>query len=396
MPVQCIVTLEDLKVPVKIWTKDFDINALGQLQNVASLPFVFKHVAAMPDVHAGIGATIGSVVATQGAICPSIVGSDIGCGVLSQQTTLRREDLPEDLGPLRTAIEEEVPHGLETVGRGVKGAWGVTPGYVPNAWFQHLEPGYRVLEIPTQDKCPSRQLGTLGGGNHFIELCFDEEGFMWILIHSGSRGVGNAIGKYYIDLAKQEAKKWFIDLLDPDLAYFPEGTQLFNDYLEAVDWAQKYAEWNRKLMLRAVLNVLGNPETKQLIDCCHNYVAKENHFGQNVWITRKGAILARERVLGVIPGSMGQRSYIVKGKGNRDSFNSCSHGAGRSCGRKQAERLYTLADLAAQTEGVECRKDLSVLDEIPSAYKDLDTVMENQSDLCTVVHTLKAVLTVKG
>ena len=409
MPIKMV--LPQGRVPVKIWTNDIAENAQDQLANVANLPFVFKHVAAMPDAHYGMGATVGSVIPTQGAICPSAIGVDIGCGILAQKTSLRREGFPTALRPIREAIEAAVPHGFETVGRGVKGSWGTIPGYILSLWFDLLEDRYftflsncmREGRPPfVYNKAPQAQLGTLGGGNHFIELCFAEEGYMWILIHSGSRGIGNAIGRYFIDAAKQEMKKWFIDLLDPDLAYLVQDSDLFTAYMRMLGWATEYARINRQLMVNAVSKtlstVLGNshwtawPE----IDCCHNYVNKENHYGENVLVTRKGAIRARDTDMGVSPGSMGGTSYIVQGLGNKDSFCSCSHGAGRRHGRRMSEVLFSVEDLVKQTEGVECKKDLSVLDEIPSAYKDLDTVMENQSDLCTVVHTLKAVLTVKG
>lgn len=392
MPIQKVITTEN--VPIKIWTNDIDDNAVEQLKNSANLPFIFRHVAAMPDVHLGKGATIGSVIATKGAICPSAVGVDLSCGILAAKTTLKVENLT-NLPALREEIEYSVPHGTVTYGKGIQGSWATVPGYVLTTWYENLNSEFQSLSFKGT-KEPQNQLGTLGGGNHFIELCYDESNYIWILIHSGSRGIGNALGTYYINVAKQKMQDWFITLPDPDLAYLVDNTIELNDYIYASNWTSKYAEWNRSLILHAVLQVLNKPLLELSFDCHHNYVSLENHFNNNVYITRKGAIRARKNDYGVIPSSMGGTSYIVKGKGNRESFNSCAHGAGRLCGRKEATRRFTVEDLKRTTFGVECKKDLSVLDEIPLAYKDINTVMENQADLCEKIHILKAILTVKG
>jgi tRNA-splicing ligase RtcB (3'-phosphate/5'-hydroxy nucleic acid ligase) len=400
---------------IKLWTTSprgevpVEPKALAQLRNVARLPFVFRHVAAMPDVHLGIGATVGSVIATRGAIVPAAVGVDIGCGMEAVRTALGASELPDSLGAVRSAIEEAVPHGRTNQGGpGDRGAWGVPPAAVAEAWSRlgKDERYQRLVEKhPKVDRnaAPDRHLGTLGTGNHFIELCLDEADRVWIMLHSGSRGIGNRIGTHFIERAKQEIERSGVELPDPDLAYLPESSKLFADYVAAVGWAQDYAAANRRQMLRAttgaVEKALGRPLAagdEEAISCHHNYVARERHFGEDVLVTRKGAVNASAGRLGIIPGSMGKRSYIVRGKGNPDSFESCSHGAGRAMSRGEAKRRFTLADLRDQTEGVECRKDEGVLDEIPGAYKDLDLVMAAQADLVEVVHTLRAVLTVKG
>lgn len=389
-------------MPVKIWTDDVEDMAVGQLQNVANLPFVFKHVAAMPDVHYGKGATIGSVIACKRAVIPAAVGVDIGCGMYAVKTNLRAYHLPDNLGSLRSAIEGAVPVGHashSTYARGPHGA--------PLAPISRLEEGYRAIQdrhplIQQRDPARlARQLGTLGGGNHFVELCVDHDDSVWVMLHSGSRNVGKVIADYFISKAKDLMERFHVELVDKDLAYLPEGEPLFDDYCEAVQWAQDYALENRAAMMRLVLDVLKRayPGVRVLeggTNCHHNYVSLENHFGQNVVVTRKGAIRARDGELGIIPGSMGAKSFIVRGRGNRDSFHSCSHGAGRRMSRTAARGAFTVADLKQQTEGVECRKDSHVLDEIPGAYKDIDQVMENQSDLVDVVATLRQVLCVKG
>lgn len=392
-------------VPLKMWTQGVPVDdqARRQLENAARLPIVFKHVAAMPDVHVGIGATVGSVIPTFKAIIPAAVGVDIGCGMMACKTTLRAEDLPDNLGPLRSAIERAVPHGRAPKGRD-PGAWDNTPGTVDHAWAQ-LEPEFAELcrDYPRLAKTNNhKHLGTLGTGNHFIEVCLDELGFVWFMLHSGSRGVGNAIGTMFIELAKQDAIRNNANLPDRDLAYFEEGARYFGDYVRAVSWAQKFAQLNREVMMRRVIDAAKTVLHKKFeahveaVNCHHNYVQKETHFGQDVFVTRKGAVSAKKGQMGIIPGSMGARSYIVRGKGNPESFESCSHGAGRVFSRTEAKKRFTLADHRAATEGVECRKDKDVIDEIPMAYKDIDAVMAAQQDLVEVVHTLKQVVCVKG
>jgi tRNA-splicing ligase RtcB len=391
--------------PIKLWTQGVpvDDDAKRQLQNTASMPFIFKHVAVMPDVHVGKGSTIGSVIPTLGAIIPAAVGVDIGCGMIATKTTLNAADLPDNLGPLRTAIEKAVPHG-RTPGRMDRGAWSTAPNVVDEAWAQLLPEFQRITaKYPKLARTNNRQhLGTLGTGNHFIEVCLDESDAVWVMLHSGSRGVGNAIGTTFIELAKADMRRHFINLPDQDLSYFPEGTEHFDDYVMAVDWAQRYAKLNREVMMRHVLVAMQAAIAKPFearegaVNCHHNYVQREQHFGQNVLVTRKGAVSAQRDQLGIIPGSMGARSYIVRGKGNEEAFCSCSHGAGRTMSRTEAKKRFTIADQVRATEGVECRKDADVIDEIPMAYKDIDAVMHAQRDLVEVVHTLKQVVCVKG
>jgi tRNA-splicing ligase RtcB len=382
--------------PIKIWTDEIEDAALTQLKNLARLPFIAGNgVACMPDVHAGIGSTVGTVIATDRAIIPAAVGVDIGCGMNAVRLSLKASDLPDSLLAIRHQIERDVPlgtggaHNEDRVPEVDSGMW------LSLAALTAKHPG--IAKNRAQ-----KQLGSLGSGNHFIELCIDESQDVWIMLHSGSRGVGNLIGRYFIEKAKRRMEQYFISLPDGDLAYFPEDTDDFNDYVEAVNWAQDYALENRRVMMSTVIAALrrhilvGFTITQEAINCHHNYVERENHFGKNLWVTRKGAIRAREGDLGIIPGSMGQRSYIVKGKGNAESYCSCSHGAGRKMSRTQARKVFNLADLAEQTQGVECRKDDAVLDEIPGAYKSIDSVMANQTDLVDVVHILKQVLCVKG
>jgi tRNA-splicing ligase RtcB len=394
--------------PIKAWVRGVEVedDARTQLRQIAQLPFIHRHVAVMPDVHLGMGATVGSVIPTSGAIVPAAVGVDIGCGMMATRTSLTASDLPDSLSSLRSAIEAAVPHGrTDNGGPNDRGAWGELPkahaeAYAPlHERFQAIVKNHPTLGRGTVE----RHLGTLGTGNHFIELCLDEADRVWIMLHSGSRGVGNRIGSHFITLAKREAEKWFIPLPNADLAYLPEGTPLFGQYVQALGWAQDFAKLNRELMMQSVVDALRGAGALPAFDarceavsCHHNYVSREDHFGKTVWVTRKGAVRANEGELGIIPGSMGTRSYIVRGKGNRDSFCSCSHGAGRRMSRTEARRRFTLADHAAATEKVECRKDADVIDETPMAYKDIDAVMEAQRDLVDVVHTLRQVLCVKG
>ena len=398
MPIKEVITTG--RVPVKIWTDEVDERSKQQLANIASLPCIHHHVAAMPDVHVGIGATIGSVIATRKAIIPAAVGVDIGCGMVACRLSLTANDLDEkSLKKIFDQISRDIP-----VGRAQ---------HRDREVLLHAAMPFEARLDKMTEKHPQllkafgkfskwmNQMGTLGGGNHFIEVCLDETGRVWVMLHSGSRGIGNALAAYFIELARQDMERWMIHLPDRDLAYFPEGSEHFDDYVEAVSWAQEYALQNRECMIDLVLKALGRhlPEfdvTSEVVNCHHNYVAMERHFGDDVWVTRKGAIRARDGDLGIIPGSMGAQSYIVKGKGNPESFCSCAHGAGRRMSRTAAEKTFTESDLAKQTEGVICRKDKGVVDEIPGAYKDIDQVMANQSDLVEVLHRIKQVLCVKG
>jgi tRNA-splicing ligase RtcB len=395
-------------VPIKAWIRGVpaDESALRQLRNVAALPIVHAHVAAMPDVHFGIGATVGSVIPTRGAIIPAAVGVDIGCGMMAVRTTLSASDLPDDLKALRSAIERAVPHGrTNNGGKGDRGAWANLPARAEGAW-KKLRAGYAAIleKHPRLDRGASAEhLGTLGGGNHFLELCLDEAQRVWVMLHSGSRGVGNRIGTHFIELAKKDMQRHQKNLPDRDLAYFTEGAEHFDDYVEAVGWAQRFARSNRELMMESTLEALRKTQllpafrcNELAVNCHHNYVELEEHFGAEVYVTRKGAVRARLGELGIIPGSMGAKSFIVRGKGNAESFHSCSHGAGRQLSRTEASKRFTVEEHIRATEGVECRKDEHVLDETPMAYKDIDAVMAAQADLVEVVHTLKQVLCVKG
>lgn len=394
-------------VPIKMWTRGVPVDdkARDQLSRAAKMPFIFKHVAAMPDVHVGIGATVGSVIPTKGAVIPAAVGVDIGCGMMAARTSLMAHDLPDNLEKIRSAIEQAVPHGRD-VGRGKrdKGSWGSPPPAIVDAWAQLVSRFDRICAKYPRLKNTNNlvHLGTLGTGNHFIELCLDQEARVWIMLHSGSRGVGNAIGTFFIELAKQDMRKWHINLPDIDLAYFPEGTDHFDDYVEAVGWAQDFAALNRRMMMTNVIAALRGQIAKpfeaelEAVNCHHNYVTRENHFGENVLVTRKGAVRAAKGVLGIIPGSMGAKSFIVRGLGNPESFDSCSHGAGRIMSRTEAKKMVTLDEHIRDTEGVECRKDEGVIDETPKAYKPIEAVMAAQADLVEIVHTLKQVVCVKG
>jgi tRNA-splicing ligase RtcB len=393
---------------IKAWTDGvpFEQSARDQVERLSNMPFIHKHVAVMPDVHAGIGATVGSVIATTEAIIPAAVGVDIGCGMVAVKTSLTASDLPDNLSSLRSAIEAAVPHGrTDNGGRNDRGAWGTPPDDVAHAWENSLETGFKSMchFYPKLEKCNTvSHLGTLGTGNHFIEVCLDESQSVWVMLHSGSRGVGGRIGSHFISLAKEDMKRWFINLPDQDLAYLSVGSEHYDAYRTAVRWAQRFAYLNRSIMLshtvEAISRTLGRhfSTSEEAINCHHNYVSEERHFGADVLVTRKGAVSAREGELGIIPGSMGAKSFIVRGKGNAQSFHSCSHGAGRVMSRTEAKKRFTVEDHEKATAGVECRKDAEVLDETPAAYKDVDSVMAAQADLVEVVHTLKQVLCVKG
>lgn len=385
--------------PVYAWTDgvEFEDGARKQVAKMASLPFIHDHIAIMPDVHVGIGATVGSVIPTTGAVVPASAGVDLGCGLIAQRLSLRASDLPDSLRSIRRAVERTIPVGFADHGR--------LPASVETA-FAALKPGLDTIlaKYPKIDNRKAhKQLGTMGGGNHFFELTIDEEDHVWVVLHSGSRGIGNRIGTHFIAKAKKEMEKAGVGLPDKDLAYLTENTESFDDYVHAVEWAQKYARINRDIMvmraldaLRATNEVPAFALMESAVNCHHNYVAREHHFGRDVIVTRKGAVSAREGELGIIPGSMGTRSFIVRGKGNADSFHSCSHGAGRRMSRKEATHRITVADLVEQTKGVECRKDRGVLDEAPAAYKSIDAVMAAQRDLVDIVHEFRQVLCIKG
>lgn len=392
-------TIQGGQVPVKAWVKGvpFDETAKAQLVNVSMLPFIYRWIAAMPDVHAGKGATVGSIIPTKGAIIPAAVGVDIGCGMNAVRLSLKASDLPDSLRKIRNDIERAIPLG----------AGGAHDQPIEGEWIDAFGKGLDVIfekhpRLKPRDAAKwAKQMGTLGSGNHFIELCLDENDDVWVMLHSGSRGIGNMIGTYFIEQAKREMQRHFVNLPDRDLAYLTEGSELFDDYIQALNWAQDYALENRRQMMQIVLRTLRRhlkpfTLTQEAINCHHNYAALENHFGESVWVTRKGAIRAGEGELGIVPGSMGARSYIVRGKGNPESFCSCAHGAGRVMSRAAAKRRYTVADHIAATEGVECRKDAGVIDETPMAYKPIDAVMAAQRDLVEVVHTLRQVVCVKG
>lgn len=385
-------------VPIRLWANVHEVesDALRQLKSVANLPWVAHHVAVMPDVHVGKGATVGSVIALRGAVAPAAVGVDIGCGMAAVKTSLNANDLPDDLRRLRLAIEAAVPVGRE---QHKSPAWEQSsPALATRSAelmrrFADLEPRVRHLAGRA-----STQLGTLGGGNHFIEVCLDGEDGVWLMLHSGSRNIGASLAEHHM----QAARRLFHnrELPDPDLAVFLAGSPAFDAYRRDLFWAQEYAALNRAVMLERVKNVMRQQfrgiHFDEAVSCHHNYVAEELHFEEEVLVTRKGAIRAGKGELGIIPGSMGTRSYIVRGKGNPLSFESASHGAGRRMSRTQAKKSFTLDDLRRQTEGVECRKDSGVIDEAPKAYKDIERVMEQQADLVEIVAELKQVVCVKG
>ena len=394
MPIGGVIS--EGRVPVKIWSDldQVETQAREQLVNASNLPCVFKHIAVMPDVHVGIGATVGSVIPTKDAIIPAAVGVDIGCGMLALKTQYTSSVLEGRLKKIRDKIEAYVPVGPTSHRSPLKAA---------QAWEGWKEAGNCHRAVQDLMTRAQAQLGTLGGGNHFIELCLDTEDAVWILLHSGSRHIGKSLAERHINLAKGLLRQSLISLPDPNLAYLTKGTKEFEAYWHDLKWAQEYAYQNRRLMLdlvtKAVQEGLGRQErikSELLVNCHHNYVALEHHFGEDVFVTRKGAVRAQQGDYGIIPGSMGTRSFIVKGKGNPESFNSCSHGAGRRMSRTEAKRKFTTEDLCAQTAGVECRKDLGVVDEIPHAYKDIAAVMNHQSDLVEVVAEIKQVLCVKG
>ncbi len=400
-------TIETSGTPIKAWVHGVNLEeqAERQLRNVASLPFIHRWVAAMPDVHLGYGATVGSVIPTHKAIVPAAVGVDIGCGMMASRTTLTASDLPDDLRPVREAIERTVPHGRSRNVKRDKGSWNDPPDRAVAAWNE-LSCGLKRIAERHDRAAGGRtvqHLGTLGTGNHFIEVCLDEDDSVWFMLHSGSRGIGNRIGRYFMELARNDMGAALGDLPDRDLAYFTEGTEHFDEYVHAVGWAQDFARKNRELMMEAVVAAVRSvgsipPFTAavEAVNCHHNYVQREHHYGADVWVTRKGAVRAGRGEMGIIPGSMGARSYIVRGKGNPESFESCSHGAGRAMSRTAARKRFSLADHIAATEGVECRKDKDVIDETPAAYKDIDAVMAAQSDLVEVAHTLRQVVCIKG
>ncbi|MFM9969890.1 MAG: RtcB family protein [Burkholderiales bacterium] len=402
------MTLDKGRVPVKVWTRDIEPEALQQLINTSQLPIIHGHIAAMPDVHMGIGATVGSVIPTKSAIIPAAVGVDIGCGMNAVQLSIKAAELPDNLHRIRSAIEAAIPVGFSQHDAStLRGSQHASTARVLNVRLDAIVAKHSALKAMQKsfDTTWVCQLGTLGGGNHFIELCIDEAQNVWVMLHSGSRGIGNVMGRYFIDAAKKDMRRNQMNLPDVDLAYFCEGSTWFDDYVEAVGWAQDYALLNRREMMRLILEVLERELSPKInawktigeaINCHHNYVQREIHFGEEVFVTRKGAISAREGELGIIPGSMGAKSYIVRGLGNAESLCSCSHGAGRRMSRTAARRKFNREDLEAQTLGVECRKDGGVLDEIPAAYKDIDAVMANQTDLVEVVHTLKQVVCIKG
>lgn len=401
MPIKSV--LSKARVPVKIWSPidQVESSALDQLTNTANLPFVFKHVAAMPDVHLGHGATVGSVIATKGAICPAAVGVDIGCGMMAIKTNLDPVIVQDKIKEIRHSIERSVPvahNGNSKILTTVTNWKGWQTFADLNATKIHRKGENDLLKT-----CMS-QLGTLGGGNHFIEVCLDTQNNVWVMLHSGSRNIGKSLAEIHMYAAKEEMKKMFISLPDPDLAYYVEKTVAFDQYMFDLSWAQEFALANREEMMRRVIKDLsyaiygedGKVQKLMEVNCHHNYVSRENHYGENVLVTRKGAVRARSGDLGIIPGSMGAKSFIVRGLGNDESFHSCSHGAGRRMSRSEAKRRFTLDDLSAQTAGVECRKDEGVIDEIPSAYKDIDEVMDNQTDLVEIVAQLKQIMCIKG
>lgn len=397
---------------IKAWIDGVEVEeqARKQLDNIASMPFIHSHVAIMPDVHWGMGATVGSVIPTKGVIIPAAVGVDIGCGMMAVRTTLNARDLPDNLFGLRDAIEKRIPHGrTDNGGVNDRGAWGDVSDLNAKVFGEHAEGLAKIKDkhpkISQAANRAANHLGTLGTGNHFVEVCLDEADSVWVMLHSGSRGIGNRIGSYFIERAKHEMRRWFINLPDADLAYIAEGSELFGDYMFAVSWAQKFALANREIMMGQALAALSEIVPKafecncEAVNCHHNYVAHEKHFGEKVYVTRKGAVRLTSETLGIIPGSMGAKSFIVRGIDNeasRHAFCSCSHGAGRAMSRAEAKRRFTLEDHIKATANVECRKDIDVIDETPAAYKNIDAVMAAQSDHVEILHTLRQIVCVKG
>lgn len=397
------------RAPLKLWDSHapFEAGAMQQLRNLAQLPFIHSHIAGMPDVHQGIGATVGSVIATKKAIIPTAVGVDIGCGMMAIRTNIMDNMLPDNCDAIRSDIERAVPKGNEsTAGCNFsKGGWEVTPNSVASVWNHRFYDRWKAIidKHPKVDGKTTKQLGSMGGGNHFIELCLDEDGRVWVMLHSGSRGTGNRIGTYFINMAKEHFIKNQMDffLPDTDLSFFGEGTEMFDDYIQAMTFAQDYAMANREVMMDRVLTVMrGHFPTmktdKEAINCHHNYATRENHFGDNVWVTRKGAVRAREGDLGIIPGSMGTGSFIVRGLGNPESFCSCSHGAGRVMSRTEAKKRITLEEHIEAVKGISCRTDVHVIDESPAAYKNIEGVMAAQTDLVSIEHRLRQFVNIKG
>lgn len=392
---------------VKMWVGDMEVEqaAILQIMNIAGLPILAGHMAVMPDVHMGKGATVGSVIPTRSAIIPAAVGVDIGCGMVAAMTNLTADDLPESLFALRNQIERDVPVGFNEHAKGIPSVSGPYADILRKNLHKTMERWDNLAMKQylgrADEKKIARQIGTLGGGNHFIEICLDLKNRVWVMLHSGSRGIGNQIGSVAIEMAKEQALKRAYGLPDTDLAWLDQGTPEFDAYIEAMHWAQDYARFNRDTMMNLVLAAVRSriPQMQvvgEVIQCHHNFTSLEEHFDEEIWVTRKGAVSAQLGQMGIIPGSMGTKSYIVQGKGNADAYCSCSHGAGRKMSRNQAKKLFTSLDLEQQTAGVECRKDSDIIDEIPGAYKDIDQVMDAQTDLVDVVHTLRAVLCVKG
>jgi tRNA-splicing ligase RtcB (3'-phosphate/5'-hydroxy nucleic acid ligase) len=389
-------TINGRNVPIQIWAplEEVDSEVIKQLKNVAALPWVAHHVAVMPDVHLGKGATVGSVIAMQGAVAPAAVGVDIGCGMAAVATSLTAADLPDDLRKLRLAIEDAIPVGRMSHDRA---AWQDAPESLRDVG-QALMDRYETLDGPVNNGTVACQMGTLGGGNHFIEICLDTADRVWLMLHSGSRNVGKVLAEHHIEIARRLKHNEALE--DRDLAVFLSGTKAFDAYRRDLFWAQEYARFNRQMMLHLLEDVVRGfwPRVTfaEAISCHHNYVAEEVHFGDELLVTRKGAIRAARGDMGIIPGSMGTKSYIVRGLGNPHSFQSASHGAGRRMSRSQARKRFSLRDLQDQTRGVECRKDPGVIDEAPKAYKNIDSVMKQQQDLVEIVTELKQIVCVKG
>jgi len=381
---------------VKAWVRGvpIDDDAIEQALQTAALPFIFKHVALMPDAHVGIGATVGTVIATRGAVVPAAVGVDIGCGMIAAQTKLTVEQLPDNLNKLRLSLEESVPVGFGKHTKPTRESDSAAKAFEP------LHP--RLIELldrigyKTDVENCAKQIGTLGGGNHFIEVCSDAHGNVWIVLHSGSRGIGNQLGRFFIERAKSRMKEWMIQLEDPDLAYLTEASPDFKDYLDAVMWSQEYAAINREVMMSNLIAKSGWQLSGEVVNCHHNYISHERHFDTDVMVTRKGAVRAAKGVKGIIPGSMGVGTYIVEGLGNPDSFESCSHGAGRKMSRTEAKKKIGLEDHIEATKHVECRKDGGVIDESPAAYKDLNAVIEAQKNLVKPIAKLEPIICIKG